>query len=59
LEAARASLTEAKRKLETGAPSELLASDLRVALDAFGQVSGKIDNERVLDRLFSSFCIGK
>jgi tRNA modification GTPase len=59
LEEARASLTEAKRKLNAAEPSELVASDLRGALDALGQVSGKIDNERILDQLFASFCIGK
>jgi tRNA modification GTPase len=38
---------------------ELLASDLRVALDAFGEITGKVDNERMLDQLFATFCIGK
>ena len=52
-------LTEALRKLGAKAPAELLASDLRGALDAFGEISGKIDNERMLDRLFEQFCIGK
>jgi tRNA modification GTPase len=52
-------LTEALRKLESKPQSELLASDLRGALDAFGEISGRIDHERVLDRLFASFCIGK
>jgi tRNA modification GTPase len=36
-----------------------MASDLRGALDAFGQISGKVDNEKILDQLFASFCIGK
>jgi tRNA modification GTPase len=40
-------------------PVELLASDLRGALAALGEISGKVDNERVLDHLFASFCIGK
>jgi tRNA modification GTPase len=52
-------LAEAARKLEAAAPIELLASDLRGALAAFGEISGKIDNERMLDRLFAEFCIGK
>jgi len=56
---ARDCLTEALRKLESKAPTELLASDLRGALDAFGEISGRIDNERMLDRLFAQFCIGK
>ena len=56
---ARSCLEEAARKLEASAPLELLASDLRGALDAFGEISGKIDHEQVLDRLFAEFCIGK
>lgn len=59
LEQARLSLMDARHKMSAREPSELVASDLRSALDAFGQISGKIDNERVLDRLFASFCIGK
>ncbi|HVW20948.1 MAG TPA: tRNA uridine-5-carboxymethylaminomethyl(34) synthesis GTPase MnmE [Opitutaceae bacterium] len=56
---ARACLEDAAHKLDTSAPPELLASDLRGALDALGEISGKIDHERVLDRLFAEFCIGK
>ena len=47
------------RALASGGPAELLASDLRGALEALGEISGKVDNERVLDQLFASFCIGK
>lgn len=39
--------------------SELVASHLRDTLAAFGEIAGRIDNERMLDVLFSSFCIGK
>ncbi|HEY1763289.1 MAG TPA: tRNA uridine-5-carboxymethylaminomethyl(34) synthesis GTPase MnmE [Opitutaceae bacterium] len=56
---ARAFLEEATAKIEAGGPAELLASDLRGALGAFGEISGKVDNERMLDQLFASFCIGK
>ena len=59
LSAARTSLKDASAKLASGAPTELLASDLRAVLDAYGEISGKIDNERMLDRLFATFCIGK
>ena len=38
---------------------ELLASDLRDVLAAFGEITGKVDNEAMLDRLFATFCIGK
>ncbi len=56
---ARACLEAAQAKVESGGPAELLASDLRGALAALGEISGKVDNERMLDQLFASFCIGK
>jgi tRNA modification GTPase len=59
LRRAREGLEAALAKLTANGPTELLASDLRSALDAFGEIAGKIDNERMLDHLFSTFCIGK
>lgn len=56
---ARESLESAGAKLLENGPVELLASDLRSALGAFGEITGKVDNERMLDQLFASFCIGK
>jgi tRNA modification GTPase len=52
-------LAEAEEKLRDEGPVELVASDLRGALGAYGEISGQIDNERMLDRLFAEFCIGK
>ncbi|HWA25242.1 MAG TPA: tRNA uridine-5-carboxymethylaminomethyl(34) synthesis GTPase MnmE [Lacunisphaera sp.] len=56
---ATAALESGSHKLRTGAASELVASDLRTALDAFGDISGKVSHEKVLDQLFATFCIGK
>jgi tRNA modification GTPase len=56
---ARDCLAGALEKIGNGAPAELLASDLRGALGALGEISGKVDNERMLDQLFAAFCIGK
>lgn len=56
---ARMALQAATQHLESESPSELTASDMRQALTAFGEIAGRIDNERVLDALFASFCIGK
>lgn len=56
---ARAALGVAAQSLANGSPSELIASDMREALAAFGEIAGRIDNERVLDALFATFCIGK
>lgn len=56
------SLREARdrlyRAVSQGAP-ELAAEDVRLASRALERVSGRIDPESVLDRIFSSFCIGK
>jgi tRNA modification GTPase len=59
LSQARECLSDARKKLADNAAAELLASDLRSVLAAYGEIGGKVDNERMLDRLFSSFCIGK
>jgi tRNA modification GTPase len=38
---------------------ELVAAELRLALDELGQVVGAVYTDDVLDRVFSRFCIGK
>ncbi|MGH2341844.1 tRNA uridine-5-carboxymethylaminomethyl(34) synthesis GTPase MnmE [Segnochrobactraceae bacterium EtOH-i3] len=40
-------------------PLELRAEELRLAGDALGRITGRIDVEEVLGAIFSSFCIGK
>lgn len=52
-------LETALKLFKTEAPLELIATELRLALDALGDILGKADNEAMLDKLFSSFCIGK
>ena len=59
LRRATSALESAIQHLTHYGPMELLASDLRATLDAFGEIGGRIDNEAMLDRLFSTFCIGK
>jgi len=53
------SLELAAQKMKDGDLSELIASDLRAAVESIGKVVGKVDNERMLDSLFKQFCIGK
>jgi len=50
---------EALAKFSLDKPIELIAEDLRYAANAIGQITGKIDVEDILDKIFSSFCIGK
>ena len=40
-------------------PIELVAEDLRHAAFNIGRITGRIDVEDILDKIFSSFCIGK
>lgn len=60
LRSAATALREAAGHLEKGGEeSELAATQVRVGLDALGEIVGRVDNERMLDKLFASFCIGK
>lgn len=40
-------------------PPELISSDIRDALNAWGEIVGQTTTEDMLDYLFSTFCIGK
>lgn len=40
-------------------PAELLALELRLALEQLGEMVGAIHTDDLLDRVFSRFCIGK
>ncbi len=52
-------LLAAQAALQDGAAPEFVALELREALQALGEVIGHTDIERILDVIFSSFCIGK
>ncbi len=38
---------------------ELVAAEMRLALDALGELGGKVSPDEVLGRIFASFCVGK
>ena len=56
---ARDSLQRLGETLEAGMSAEFLALDLRAAVQALGQIQGLDVNEEILDRIFSTFCLGK
>lgn len=62
----RDALVRAKQSLELAlasikgeASGEFVSVDLRVALDALGEITGVVTTEDILNNIFSSFCIGK
>lgn len=45
--------------LEKKLSYELMASDLKAAIDALGQITGQTVGDDILNRIFEKFCIGK
>lgn len=59
LERALEPLERARRLVTSDAGAELAALDLRTVLVELSAISRPLDNEEVLDLIFSEFCIGK
>jgi tRNA modification GTPase len=62
----KAALAEAAKVLAAGLHAvaadegeEIFAENLRLSARSLGRVTGRVDVEDVLDKIFSSFCIGK
>ena len=56
---AQAALESAADTLIQGGGDELVAFDLRLALEELGKVVGAVVTDDILDRIFHRFCIGK
>jgi tRNA modification GTPase len=59
LDRACAAIGKASDILAGGQPLEILAIELRDALDSVGEITGAVTTEEILNRIFSDFCIGK
>jgi tRNA modification GTPase len=55
----KAALLAAREGLELSEGAEFVALDLRDALEAIGEVAGRVDTEEIFDAIFGAFCIGK
>ncbi|MFH0800640.1 MAG: tRNA uridine-5-carboxymethylaminomethyl(34) synthesis GTPase MnmE [Pseudomonadota bacterium] len=49
----------AQNSLEKGEPAECAAARMLAAQDALGSITGRVTTDDILDRIFSTFCIGK
>jgi tRNA modification GTPase len=56
---AEKSLGDIKLGLDNRLPGDLLALDIRRCLHYLGEITGEVNNEEMLDWIFSKFCIGK
>ncbi|MEK6750191.1 MAG: tRNA uridine-5-carboxymethylaminomethyl(34) synthesis GTPase MnmE [Pseudomonadota bacterium] len=59
LQRARAALMRGVDALRSARAGDLLAEELRIMQAALNEITGEFDNEALLDKIFSSFCIGK
>lgn len=58
LERALTSLISAKENFDA-VPAECILLDLRAAYSAFGEITGDTADEKIIDTIFSKFCLGK
>ncbi len=59
LQRGRDGVARALDAMNADATLELVAADLRLAVNAIGEIVGKTSTEDLLDMVFSQFCIGK
>jgi tRNA modification GTPase len=59
LERAVGALKDLRRGMGEQRPLDLLAVDLKEALDALGEITGEVSSQEILDTVFSRFCVGK
>lgn len=59
LRRAEVSLGLAREAMVAGESGEFVSLDLREALEAVGEIAGRVDTEEILGEIFGSFCIGK
>jgi tRNA modification GTPase len=52
-------IRQVRQGLQDGLTGELLAIDIRQALEQIGLITGIVTNDNVLGAIFSRFCIGK
>jgi tRNA modification GTPase len=52
-------LSEARRGVREEVSMDFVASDLKEAVDALGEITGEVTSADILQKIFSDFCVGK
>ena len=53
------SINNVKKNLNNKSNTDLLALDIKYALNHLGEITGEVTNDEILGNIFSKFCIGK
>lgn len=59
LQTAREQLAAALASAEAGMPADFVSIDLRLAMEAIGEITGESVHDSLLKEIFENFCIGK
>ena len=59
LERSLRGIEDFRRGLRKKQPLDVLAVDLKEALDALGEITGEVTSQDILNQIFSQFCVGK
>jgi len=59
LERALSGVEQVEEAIHNGLPVDILAMDLQDVLQALGEITGEVSSSDILDKMFSSFCVGK
>ncbi|WP_028972535.1 tRNA uridine-5-carboxymethylaminomethyl(34) synthesis GTPase MnmE [Spirochaeta cellobiosiphila] len=59
LDRANDSLEQTIEGLNGNMPLDMIAIDLKDALDALGEITGEVSSADILNNMFSNFCVGK
>ncbi len=52
-------LGSARVAVDNDLPLDIVSMDVQEALEALGELTGEVTTDDILDRIFSSFCVGK
>lgn len=59
VDTARISLRHTIEMADLNEPLDIIAPEIREAINALGEITGEVSNSDILEKMFSQFCVGK